>query len=567
MFMVNTWNFLLGTYFLSILTFPLFRTKISSTVYAFSNGFFLFLISSWLVSNLANILYRGDIFSFYLETKGLTLQTIDFSLVSLLTPLSFFFILLVATIGLATNIYTLNYFKNEADELSFLWILNGFIASMMFLVISGNFYSIFLGWELIGLTSFFLINFWHVRRGTLKSSLKAFTFNLVSDIFLLASFIFFYLVTNSTNINILFCKSYIYNFYNDPYLVYGVYMLIISAGIKSVQICGHLWLPDSMEAPVPASSLIHSATLVSAGVYLLCKFSFFIQGCGLVSLLSFIGCVTAAYGGVVAASQTDLKKLLAYSTMSHCGFLWVLASCGDLYPVIVYLYLHGFLKAVTFFCSGSFIRSQGTQDSRLMGIGSITQRLDSMFFIFSSANLAGLPMTLGYFYKFFFFTFFVLSTHSLLNTGLLLIGMLSSLFYFYRLVYFVIFDYYKNTKNFSQTTLLLNKISFKDIYGQAANNHFFAVYFIYCVTFFFCLLCYKFGNMFFEVDLSPSYLTSSFYLDGFNGVYDTFFIYFYMLYLLSIFIILLWDSRYTQYFVELLGIFTLCLPFFFILKL
>ena len=107
-------------YFLSILTFPLFRTKISSTVYAFSNGFFLFLISGWLVSNLVNILYRGDIFSFYLETKGLTLQTIDFSLVSLLTPLSFFFILLVATIGLATNIYTLNYFKNEADELSFL---------------------------------------------------------------------------------------------------------------------------------------------------------------------------------------------------------------------------------------------------------------------------------------------------------------------------------------------------------------------------------------------------------------------------------------------------------------
>ena len=80
----------------------------------------MFLISGWLVSNLVNILYRGDIFSFYLETKGLTLQTIDFSLVSLLTPLSFFFILLVATIGLATNIYTLNYFKNEADELSFL---------------------------------------------------------------------------------------------------------------------------------------------------------------------------------------------------------------------------------------------------------------------------------------------------------------------------------------------------------------------------------------------------------------------------------------------------------------
>lgn len=564
--MVNMWYFLLGTYFLLIITFPIFRTKLSSSMYAFSNAFLLLLISCWLLCNLINIIYRGDIFSIYLESKGYTLQTIDFSIVGSLSPLNFFFILLVAIIGLATNIYTLNYFKNEADELSFLWILNGFIASMMFLVISGNFYSIFLGWELIGLTSFFLINFWHVRRGTLKSSLKAFTFNLVSDIFLVASFICFYLVTNTTNINILFCKSYICNFYNDTYLLYGVYFLVISAGIKSVQICGHLWLPDSMEAPVPASSLIHSATLVSAGVYLLCKFSFFIQGCGLTSFLSLIGCLTAAYGGVVAASQTDLKKLLAYSTMSHCGFLWVLASYGDLYPLIIYLYLHGFLKAVTFFCSGSFIRYNGTQDSRLMGIGSITQRLDSIFFLLSSANLAGLPMTLGYFYKFFFFTFFVISTHNMLNTGLLIIGMLSSVIYFYRLVYFVVFDFYKNTKNVPQIPLSLNKISFSEVYTQTANNHFGAVYFIYLSTFIFCLICYKLGGLFLEVDLSNSYIESTFYLDTFSGIYDTFFIYFYALYLLSLFFILLWDSRYNQYFVEFLSIITLCIPFFFILS-
>jgi NADH-quinone oxidoreductase subunit L len=101
----------------------------------------------------------------------------------------------------------------------------------------------------------------------------------------------------------------------------GVIALTICSGIKSVQIIGHLWLPDSMEAPVPASALIHSATLVSAGIYLICKFNVVYIYFGHINFLSYIGAITAAYGGVVAAAQTDMKKLLAYSTMSHSGFL------------------------------------------------------------------------------------------------------------------------------------------------------------------------------------------------------------------------------------------------------
>ncbi len=113
----------------------------------------------------------------------------------------------------------------------------------------------------------------------------------------------------------------------------------------------------------------------------------------------------------------------------------------------------------------------------------------------------------------------------------------------------------------------MNKNSFRDVYNQAANNHFAAVYFIYFVTFLFCLLCYKFGGVFFEVDLSNLYLGSTFYLEFFNNVYDTFFIYFYLFYLLSIIVILLWDSRYNQYFVEFLFGVILCIPFFFISSL
>ena len=122
-----------------------------------------------------------------------------------------------------------------------------------------------------------------------------------------------------------------------------------------------------MEAPVPASSLIHSATLVSAGVFLLLRFNVLLSLVGLTKVILYWGAITCAYGGIVAASQTDLKKLLAYSTMSHCGFLYICVATTHFYLAITYLFLHGLFKAATFYCAGSFIRVYGTQDSRLMG--------------------------------------------------------------------------------------------------------------------------------------------------------------------------------------------------------
>ena len=184
----------------------------------------------------------------------------------------FLFLTLVIIIGFATNIYTLNYFKNEADENLFLFWLNAFIASMTLLILSNNFFTLFLGWELIGLTSFFLINFWVARRATLKSSFKAFSFNLFSDLMLLITCVNLFLsygVTDITFINIL---AELNTCVSVNYLSTAMICLLVCASIKSVQFGGHLWLPDSMEAPVPASALIHSATLVSAGIYLLLKF-------------------------------------------------------------------------------------------------------------------------------------------------------------------------------------------------------------------------------------------------------------------------------------------------------
>ena len=172
--------------------------------------------------------------------------------------------------------------------------------------------------------------------------------------------------TDINNINTM-VVSKTYSFSNELYI--GIAFLIICTCVKSVQFIGHLWLPDSMEAPVPASALIHSATLVSAGIYLLLRFKFLIIELNVSYILINIGAFTAAYGGVVATAQTDVKKLLAYSTMSHCGFLYMLVGFGDEYITISYLFLHGIFKAATFYCVGSFIRIYGSQDTRLMGGG------------------------------------------------------------------------------------------------------------------------------------------------------------------------------------------------------
>ena len=158
-----------------------------------------------------------------------------------------------------------------------------------------------------------------------------------------------------------------------------------------------------MEAPVPASALIHSATLVSAGVYLLLKFFNIFLFLNYTFLITIVGALTCAYGGVVSASQTDMKKLLAYSTMSHCGFLYITISFGYFFLTIIYLFLHGIFKAATFYCVGSFVRVYKTQDIRLMGAGHIILPVDSILLLICAFNLGGLPFTIGYIYKSFFF--------------------------------------------------------------------------------------------------------------------------------------------------------------------
>jgi NADH-quinone oxidoreductase subunit L len=216
--------------------------------------------------------------------------------------------------------------------------------------------------------------------------------------------------------------------------------LFLCTLLKSAQLIGHLWLPDSMEAPVPASALIHSATLVSAGVYLLLRFTPLVTSTNLQIAALVVGSVTAAYGGVVSASQTDMKKLLAYSTISHCGFLFVTIGTQFYYASIIYLFLHGLFKASTFFCAGSFIRVAGSQDTRNMGNLSRVLPVDTVFLIICAFNLGGLPFSMGYLYKTALITSLLTNSSMFLVVGFCTVGLLSSVVYVYRLVYYSAFD-------------------------------------------------------------------------------------------------------------------------------
>jgi NADH:ubiquinone oxidoreductase subunit 5 (subunit L)/multisubunit Na+/H+ antiporter MnhA subunit len=161
---------------------------------------------------------------------------------------------------------------------------------------------------------------------------------------------------------------YIFN-YKINFIEFLCLILLVPASIKSAQFGAHIWLPDSMEAPVPASALIHSATLVSAGVFLLLRFSVFFEYTYVCNLLiPFLGALTAFTGSFLACFQSDIKKILAYSTISHCGFLFYLVNTSVIEFTLFYLFAHGFFKAASFMCIGNVLRfSKGYQDFRRMG--------------------------------------------------------------------------------------------------------------------------------------------------------------------------------------------------------
>lgn len=374
----------------------------------------------------------------------------------ILDPLSYSYVQLILTISIFVQLYTFSYFRYEPSVPKLILFLNLFIISMVFLVISGNTLMIFLGWELIGLTSFVLINFWTTRKATLKSAFKAFSFNKFSDVSFLAFIVLTYLFFETTSVDVIntqsfFFKNSFFNFLNFDLSILDLMSLFLlgSAFIKSAQFGGHVWLPDSMEAPVPASALIHSATLVSAGLFLFLRFSSLLELSNITFyLIPIFGSLTAFYGGVGAMFQSDGKKILAYSTISHCGFLMVSFTSFQPEFTLFYLYVHGFFKAGIFLCVGNIIRfSKNYQDFRKAGMFYKFLPFECFLIGTGLLNLGGLPLSLGFFMKHFFLVSINTFYFTYLFTFIFsVLGAITGVFYSFRLYYYIFFDFKKSSK-------------------------------------------------------------------------------------------------------------------------
>jgi NADH:ubiquinone oxidoreductase subunit 5 (subunit L)/multisubunit Na+/H+ antiporter MnhA subunit len=423
--------------------------------------FFLNLITI-IMFWLSTIIYIDD---FFLENYSFKinfgkwfsiLMSYDVYFELFIDSISYSFMLLTISIATFVYIYIFSYFRYDANVERLILFINSFVISMIILVTSGNFFVLFLGWELIGLTSFMLINFWSTRISTLKSAFKAYTFNKFSDVCILIGVILCFLTVNDVNISVfnnqisLYVDYYITIFNTDISIIELIsFFFISSAFVKSAQFGGHIWLPDSMEAPVPASALIHSATLVSAGVFLLLRLTplFELSHYAYV-VIPLVGSFTAFFGGLCAAYQSDIKRILAYSTISHCGFLMVCFSTYVPEFTILYLYIHGFFKASVFLCAGNIIRfSRNYQDFRRMGGFWKYLPFECFASFICLINLSGLPFTIGFYIKHLILIGAGLDL-KLLNFIIINVlgGAVFGIIYSYKFFYYVFFDIKKSKK-------------------------------------------------------------------------------------------------------------------------
>ncbi len=225
---------------------------------------------------------------------------------------------MVSFISLIIHIYSLDYMSNDPQKISFLAQLSFFTFSMMLFLVSPHLLQLFVGWEAISLASYMLIGFWYHHKKACDASLKAFLVNRFADVFVILGIALFYIQSGTFSILTPVQVS-------NPSLI--SLLLFIGVMAKSAQIGFHIWLPDAMEGPTPVSALIHAATMVTAGIILMIRMPFlFTKAPDIQHMIVFIGCVTALYGAFFACTQTDIKKIIAYSTCSQLGFMAM--SCG-----------------------------------------------------------------------------------------------------------------------------------------------------------------------------------------------------------------------------------------------
>jgi NADH-quinone oxidoreductase subunit L len=332
----------------------------------------------------------------YAVTSG-----VDAQLSILVDPLSMFMALVVSGVSTLIHLYSVAYMGGDPGYRRFFAYLNYFVFSMLLLVLAGNFLMLIIGWAFVGAASYLLISFWYRRTTATSAGIKAFVINVLGDVGLVLGTYFIFKHSGTLDFLQTFEGAEEAFGRGDGDLTAGCILLLVGAFAKSAQIPLHTWLPDAMEGPTPVSALIHAATMVTAGVYLIARMhTLFELAPAAAATGAIIGAVTLLVAGTIGLAVTDLKRVIAYSTMSQIGYMIMGVSAGAYVAGLFHLMTHAFFKALLFMAAGSVISAMGGEQN-LDKMGGFRRIMPFTFgcFVVGGLSLSGVPPFSGFFSK------------------------------------------------------------------------------------------------------------------------------------------------------------------------
>ncbi len=399
-----------------------------------------FLSLSVLIDKIHNPVAENIHFFTWIRTTDFS-ASFDF----LLDPLSSVFLVIITGVGFLIHEYSAGYMHNDEGYRRFFSYLNLFVFFMLMLVMANNFLVMFIGWEGVGLCSYLLIGFWFKNQEYSSAAKKAFIMNRIGDLGLLLGILLIYQTTGSVEYEKVF-SSYGLAKFTPGIATAATLLLFIGAIGKSAQIPLYTWLPDAMAGPTPVSALIHAATMVTAGIYLIARANgLYLLSPLTMDIVMWTGLVTALLGASIGLYQNDIKKVLAYSTVSQLGLMFAALGVGAFSTGVFHVLTHAFFKALLFLGAGSVIHAMGgEQDIRKMGGLKKTLPITYTTFFIATLAISGIPPFAGFFSK----DQIVSEIYAHKGIGVAAIGLIVSLmtcFYMFRLLFVTFFGNFRGT--------------------------------------------------------------------------------------------------------------------------
>ncbi len=324
--------------------------------------------------------------------------SIPFSI--LIDRISVIMLLIITGVGFLIHVYSIGYMKDDEGFNRFFSYLNLFIFFMLILVMAADYVFLFAGWEGVGLCSYLLIGFWFKNNDYNRAANKAFIMNRIGDLGFILGIFLMYTTFGSTSFSNIFAAAPGYES-NQPVIIAITLLLFIGAMGKSAQIPLYTWLPDAMAGPTPVSALIHAATMVTAGIYMIVRSNILYSLAPFtLSIIAIVGTATAVLAAFIAMAQTDIKKVLAYSTVSQLGYMFVALGAGAYSTALFHVTTHAFFKALLFLAAGSVIHAMSGEQN-INRMGALKKKLPVTFAVFLVGTLAisGIPPLAGFFSK------------------------------------------------------------------------------------------------------------------------------------------------------------------------